>query len=76
MKKEDEIQSSSGLFMIEEIDAENNVLVLADYIFNKRNKVMVSDEQIEFYARVFDEAVLKNLYLCVEYDEKRGVIVG
>ncbi|MGG4263757.1 DUF5511 family protein [Peribacillus simplex] len=71
-----EFQSHGDLFMIEEIDAENNVLVLANYIFNKRNKVVVSDDQIKYYAEVFDEAVIKNLFLFVEYDEKRGVIVG
>ncbi|MFI8496623.1 DUF5511 family protein [Peribacillus butanolivorans] len=71
-----EYQSHGDLFMIEEIDAENNVLVLANYIFNKRNKVVVTDDQIKYYAEVFDEAVINNLFLFVEYDEKRGVIVG
>lgn len=67
----------SDLFMIEQIDAENNVIILANYVFNKRSVVNVSDEQIKFYARTFDEVVLKsNLYLFVEFDEKRGVIVG
>lgn len=71
-----DINSSFGdLFMIEEIDADNNELVLANYIFNKRNRVSVSDEQIEYYAEAFDEALLKNIFLFVEYDEKRGVIV-
>lgn len=64
------------LFLIEEIDAENNILILSNYIFDKRNKVSVTDEQIEYYAKVFDEALVKNLFLFVEFDEERGVIVG
>ena len=71
-----ELESSFGdLFMIEEIDAENNELVIANYIFNKRNRVTVTDEQIQYYAEAFDEALVKNIYLFVEFDEKRGVIV-
>lgn len=75
MFKEDDY-SVGDLFMIEEIDAENNILVLANYIFDKRIKVSVSDEQIKYYAKSFDEALSKNIFLFVEYDEKRGVIIG
>ncbi|MFB7304605.1 DUF5511 family protein [Heyndrickxia sporothermodurans] len=75
MMKE-EVQSSGDLFMIEEIDAENNVLILADYIFNKKSEVTVSEEQIKYYSEIFDQALLNNLFLFVEFDEKRGVIVG
>lgn len=71
-----EVERSFGdLFMIEEIDAENNELVLANYVFNKRKRLTVTDEQIEYYAEAFDEALVKNIFLFVEFDEKRGVIV-
>lgn len=72
----DENYSVGDLFMIEEIDAEHNTLVLANYIFDKKRKVIVSDEQIKYYAEAFDEALLKNIFLFVEFDEKRGVIIG
>ncbi|RBP59327.1 hypothetical protein DES36_11952 [Alkalibaculum bacchi] len=68
--------SSGNLFMIEEIDAENNVLCIANYILDKKAKVSVTDEQIEFYAITFDETIKRNMFLFVEYDEKRGVIIG
>lgn len=68
--------STGNLFMIEEIDAENNTLVLANYVFDKKVKVVVTDEKIEFYANAFDEAIERNIFLFVEYDEKRGVIIG
>ncbi|WP_437834532.1 DUF5511 family protein (plasmid) [Niallia taxi] len=68
--------SVGELFMIEEIDAESNKLILANYVFNKRTEVSVSDERIAFYANQFDKAVENNLFLFVEYDERRGVIVG
>ncbi|TRZ39348.1 hypothetical protein CEQ21_07240 (plasmid) [Niallia circulans] len=68
--------SVGELFMIEEIDAESNKLILANYVFNKRKEVSVSDERIAFYAQQFDQAVENNLFLFVEYDERRGVIVG
>ncbi|MFP7474445.1 DUF5511 family protein [Niallia taxi] len=68
--------SVGELFMIEEIDAESNKLILANYVFNKRKEVSVSDERIAFYANQFDKAVENNLFLFVEYDESRGVIVG
>jgi len=68
--------SVGELFMIEEIDAESNKLILANYVFNKRKEVSVSDERIAFYANQFDKAVKNNLFLFVEYDERRGVIVG
>ncbi|MDM5335771.1 DUF5511 family protein [Fictibacillus enclensis] len=71
-----EEQSVGKLYMIEEIDAENNVLVLANYIFDKRSKVVVSDEQIEYYAERFDDALCNNLFLFVEFDETRGAIIG
>ncbi|APC50355.1 hypothetical protein BME96_18915 (plasmid) [Virgibacillus halodenitrificans] len=64
------------LFMIEEIDAENNQLILANYIFNKKVSYPVTDEEIERYAYAFDEAISQNMFLSVEYDEKRGVIIG
>lgn len=68
--------SVGELFMIEEIDAESNKLILANYVFNKRKEVSVSDERIAFYVNQFDKAVENNLFLFVEYDESRGVIVG
>lgn len=68
--------STGNLFMIEEIDAENNTLVLANYVFDKKVKVVVTDEKIEFYANAFDEAIERNIFLFVEYDEERGVIIG
>jgi len=68
--------SVGELFMIEEIDEESNKLILANYVFNKRKEVSVSDERIAFYANQFDKAVKNNLFLFVEYDERRGVIVG
>ncbi|KIO66595.1 hypothetical protein B4065_2282 [Caldibacillus thermoamylovorans] len=68
--------SAVDLFMIEEIDAEKNLLVLANYIFDKKINYPVSDEDIEFYADAFDVALSKNMFLFVEFDEKRGVIIG
>ncbi len=76
MNKDDMGYSFGDLFMIEEIDAENNELVLANYVFNKRNRVSVSDEQIKSYAEAFDEALIKNIFLFVEFDEKRGIIIA
>jgi len=70
------IDSVVDLFMIEEIDAENNLLILANYIFDKKISYPVSDEEIERYAYAFDEAISQNMFLSVEYDEKRGVIIG
>lgn len=70
------IDSAVDLFMIEEIDAENNMLILANYIFDKRISHSVTDEEIEKYAYAFDEAISQNMFLSVEYDEKRGVIIG
>ncbi|MEY8742835.1 DUF5511 family protein [Bacillales bacterium AN1005] len=68
--------SVGELFMIEEIVAESNTLILANYVFNKRKEVSVSDERIAFYADQFDKAIENNLFLFVEFDERRGVIVG
>lgn len=67
---------ASNLFMIEEIDAENNIVILANYIFNKRYEVAVSDNQLALYADAFDTALDHNMFLSVEYDERRGVILG
>ena len=68
--------SVGELFMIEEIDAESNTLILINYVFKKKKEVTVSDERIAFYANQFDQAVENNLFLFVEFDERRGVIVG
>jgi len=64
------------LFMIEEINAESNTLILTNYVFNKRKEVSVSDERIAFYANQFDQAEENNLFLFVEFDERRGIVVG
>lgn len=68
--------SATNLFMIEQIIAEDNVLVLADYVYDKKVHHVVTDEDIEKYAIAFDNAVDENMFLFVEFDEKRGVIIG
>ncbi len=75
LEKEEQV-SAGDLFMIEEIDAENNILVLANYVFNKKVKANVPDEKIEFYSFAFDEAVRNNMFLFVEYSEREGIILG
>lgn len=68
--------SATNLFMIEQIIAEENVLVLADYVYDKKVHHVVTDEDIEKYANAFDSALNENMFLFVEFDEKRGVIIG
>lgn len=67
---------NGSLFMIEEIDSEKNTLLLADYIFNKRVTVPVTEKQISLYGNAFDLALKNNIYISVEYDENRGEIIG
>lgn len=77
MEKVEQYHAERGiLYMIEEIDAENNTLVLADYIFDKKVKVVVTDEEIEFYANAFDEAIERNIFLFLEFDEKEKKIIS
>lgn len=66
----------SELFLIEEIDAEENTLILHNLFLSKKFNVVVTDEEIEKYAEAFDAALDNNWYLFVEYDEERGVIIG
>lgn len=68
-------ESAVDLFMIEEIDAEKNLLVLANYIYDKKINYPVSDEEMEIYTDTFDVAISKNIFLFVEYDEKKGIII-
>lgn len=68
--------SVTKLFMIESIDDVNRRIILANYVFNKRYKVAVSSEELEVYTEAFDDALSRNMFLSVEYDEKRGVIIG
>lgn len=68
--------SVTKLFMIESIDDVNRSIILANYVFNKRYKVAVSSEELEVYTEAFDDALSRNMFLSVEYDEKRGVIIG
>lgn len=63
------------LFMIEAIDVENNMILLANYIFRKRYEVVLSKEQIQSYFAAFHQALDANIYLSVEFDEKKGTIV-
>jgi len=72
----DYIEESFDLYMIEEINAEANELTLANYIFDKTVTLRVSDDEIRFYSKAFDDALSHNMFLFVEYDEKRGVIIG
>lgn len=69
-------ESVVDLFMIEEIRAEENVLVLANYVFDKKYYHQVPEEEIEKYAIAYDTAINQNMFLSVEYDEMRGVIIG
>lgn len=72
----EEDYSAGQLYMIEQIDSENNLLVLSNYFFNEKVKVTVTDQQIEFYAIAFDKSLEQNMYLFVEYNESEGIIIG
>lgn len=72
----EEDYSAGQLYMIEQIDSENNLLILSNYFFNEKVKVTVTDQQIEFYANAFDKSLEQNMYLFVEYNESEGIIIG
>ena len=67
---------NTTIYIVEEIKAETNELILVNYIFDKRINAIISDEKIEFYAKAFDKVLEDDSLLFVEVDEKRGVIVG
>ncbi len=67
---------NTTIYIVEEIKAETNELILVNYIFDKRINATISDEKIEFYAKAFDKVLEDDSLLFVEVDEKRGVIVG
>lgn len=67
---------TTTLYMIESIDAENNTITIADYVYDIKIVVPVNNEKISLYAIAFDTALESNLFLSVEYDAEKGEIVG
>lgn len=64
------------LFIVESIDIENEIIVLKNYVFDKKHEVPVSSEELELYIEEFDDTLAKDMVLFVEYDEERGEIIG
>lgn len=66
---------SVDLFMIEDIDVKKNRIFLGNYVFDKKRVYMGSSEEIAFYYKAFHEALDRNIFLFVEYDDDRGIIL-
>ena len=62
-------------FRIDSIDVKRGILIVKNDVFNKVYEVPVTQEELEFYTEAFDEALSKDMFLSIEYDEARGVIV-
>lgn len=67
--------NDTGLYMIEGIDSKSGIIVLADYIFDKKISHQATAEEVEIYECFFYDALDRNIFLHVEYDEKRKIIV-
>lgn len=69
-------QNGTGaLFMIENVDRDQQKIFLADYVFNKKRIYQGTPEEIAYFDSIFSEALERNIFLSVEFDETRGIIV-
>ena len=66
----------TNMYLVEEIKADSNQLVLVNYFSNKKINAVISDEEIEIYTKKFDEIAENDGLFFVEVDEERGVILG
>ena len=44
-------------------------------VFNKQRTYIATPEEAKMYTNFFMEALERNMFLCVEFDEDKGIIV-
>jgi hypothetical protein len=64
---------SVDLFAI--VNIKRKRIYLENWIFDKKRVYMACSEEVEYYKKIFLEALERNVVLFVEYDDERGVIL-
>jgi hypothetical protein len=64
------------LYMIEGVDVLSRKITLADYICDKKVELLISFEKAIFYANAFYDAIEKNIFLFLEFDEAKNKIIA
>lgn len=76
MNKTKQQQHDGRLYMIEGVDIVNRKITLADYIFDEKVELLISLEKAMFYANAFYDAIEKNIFLFLEFDEAKNKIIA
>ncbi len=63
------------LFMIENVDRDQRKIFLGNYIFDKKRVYQGTEEEIEYFADIFYEALERNIFLSVAFDDEKGIIM-
>ncbi|MDK8747726.1 DUF5511 family protein [Streptococcus agalactiae] len=65
----------TSLYFIQNIDVKNREIELVNYVFDKQRTYIATPEEAKMYTNFFMEALERNMFLCVEFDEDKGIIV-
>lgn len=69
------MELSQGLFMIYDVNSSENKITLINFIFNRKQEYFGSYDEVFFYEKVFHQALDMNIFLFVEFDESKGIIL-
>ena len=66
---------NTELYFIENVDVRKKRIYLSNFIYDKKRVYMGTLEEAKYYKKTFLQALDRNIFLVVEFDNEKGIIL-